>query len=60
VRPGPGVEVVAADRGPDIIDDADLGVNVDRQALVILDVEDLHSLLASRMASAWPSVAGST
>ena len=64
VRPGPGVEVVAADRRPDIVDDADLGVHVDRHARWFSTSRICtRSAPASRtmpMASAWPSVAGST
>ena len=46
VRPGPRVEVVAADRRPDVVDDAQLGVDVDGQALQVLDVEHLHPVPA--------------
>ena len=44
--PGPGVEVVAPDRGPDVVDHADLGVHVHRARLVVLDVEDLDAVPA--------------
>ena len=40
VRPGPAVEVVRAGRRPHVVDDADLGVHVDRRAGVVLDAVD--------------------
>ena len=42
VRPAAQVEVVAADGGPDVVDDADLGVDVHRRARVVLQVEHAH------------------
>ena len=42
VRPRPSVEVVAPHGGPHVVDHADLGVDVDRGAVVVLDVEDLR------------------
>ncbi len=46
VRPRAVVEVVAAHHRPDVVDDAQLGVHVDRPALVVLDIEDLHTVTA--------------
>jgi hypothetical protein len=46
VRPGPRVEVVAAHRCPDVVDDAQLGVHVDGQALQVLDIEHLNPVPA--------------
>ena len=63
VRPGPHVEVVAADRCPHVVDDAQLGVDVDGPALQVLDVEHLDPVPpASRTmasASACPNIADS-
>ncbi len=42
VRPRPAVEVVGADRGPDVVDDAGLRVHVDGGALVVLDAVERH------------------
>ena len=42
------VEVVAADHHPDVVDDADLGVHVDRPARRRLEVEDRHPVAAGR------------
>ena len=46
MRPGPAIEVVAADARPDIVDDTHLGVHVHRRALVVFDIEHMHSLRA--------------
>ena len=41
--PGPAVEVVGADGEPDVVDDADLGVDVDRRPLLVLEVEHVDA-----------------
>ena len=48
VRPGAAVDVVRADRGPDVVDDADLGVHVDRGAGVVLDAVHGDPVAAGR------------
>ena len=40
MAPRPAVEVVRPDRGPDIVDDADFGVHVNRDSEHVLDIED--------------------
>src|SRR6266536_470955 len=42
--PRAAVEVVRADRGPHVVDDADLGVDVDRSCILVLEVVDGGSL----------------
>ncbi len=42
VGPGAAVEVVGAGAGPDVVDDADLRVHVDRGARVVLDAVRRH------------------
>ena len=42
VGPRSHVEILATDQRPDIVDDAELGVDVDGPALQVLDVEDLN------------------
>src|SRR5487761_814977 len=60
MTPGPPIEVVRSDRCPDVVDHADLGVNVDGNAGEVLDVVDgdtiasrieknAHRLLASNL-----------
>ena len=46
VRPATHVEVVAADRRPHVVDDADLGVDVHRRADAVLQVEHAHPVAA--------------
>ena len=45
-RPGAAVEVVGADRGPDVVDDAGLGVHVDGGRVVVLDPVDGYPITA--------------
>ena len=45
VRPGSAIQVVRADRHPHVVDDADLGVDVDRQS-ILLEVVDGDSATA--------------
>ena len=62
VRPRPSVDVVRPDRGPHVIDDAGLGVHVDRRCLVVLEPVDGDPVAAgraqSRAAAARPTAAG--
>ena len=51
VRPGPAVEVVRADRGPGVVDDAHLGVHVDGRAGAVLDAVDRDPVAAGRVDS---------
>ena len=46
VGPGAPVDVARADRGPGVVDDADLRVNVDRGAGVVLHVVDANPVTA--------------
>ena len=48
VGPRPAVEVVGADREPDVVDDADLGVHVDRCPVLVLEVVDRDAVAAAR------------
>jgi hypothetical protein len=50
VRPRPAIEVVAAHAGPGVVDDTDLRVHVNRCALMVLDVEDVHPVRAGASA----------
>src|SRR5487761_894181 len=46
MAPRPAVEVVGPDRGPDVVDDADLGVHVNRNSKQVLDIEDRNTVPA--------------
>ena len=48
VGPRTAVEVVGADLEPDVVDDADLGVHVDRGAGLVLEVVDRDAVAARR------------
>ncbi len=48
VGPGPPVDVVAADGGPDVVADADFGVDVDRRAGEVLDPADSDPVTVRR------------
>ncbi len=50
VGPRAAVEVVAAHAAPHVVDDAHLGVDVDRRARVVLQVEDVHPVGRGRPA----------
>jgi hypothetical protein len=48
VRPGAQVQVVGSDGHPNVIDHAQLGVDVDRSARLILEVIDRHAVPTRR------------
>ena len=49
VGPRAAVHVVGADHHPHVVDDADLGVHVDRGALLVLEVADEHPIAAGAL-----------